>query len=105
MDGKASQGAALLILDMLNEFAFEGADALLAYARGAADTIAALRHQARACGVPVVYVNDNYGHWHSDKNWLIDHVTREDCAGRDIVRRVLPAPDDYFVIKPQFSGF
>jgi nicotinamidase-related amidase len=102
---KGSQGAALLILDMLNDFAFEGAEALLPKARSAADTIAALRETARSAGVPVVYVNDNYGHWHSDKNWLIDRVTRRGSAGRDIVRRVLPGPDDYFVIKPQFSGF
>ena len=102
---KANRGAALLILDMLNDFAFEGAGALLPKARNTADTIAGLKDAARSAGVPVVYVNDNYGHWHSDKNWLVDHVTREGCAGRDIVRRVLPAADDYFVIKPQFSGF
>jgi nicotinamidase-related amidase len=102
---RARHGAALLILDMLNDFAFEGADALLPKARCAADTIARVRTAALASGVPVVYVNDNYGHWHSDKNWLIDEVTRTESAGRDVVQRILPAPDDYFVIKPQFSGF
>jgi nicotinamidase-related amidase len=48
---KASHGAALLILDMLNDFAFEGAQALLPKARAAADTIAALRDAARSAGV------------------------------------------------------
>jgi nicotinamidase-related amidase len=32
-------------------------------------------------------------------------IAAEDSPGRAIVRKIAPRDDDYFVIKPQFSGF
>jgi hypothetical protein len=45
-------------------------------------------------------VNDNFGQWHSEKSKLIDHVSPGIANGA-----VNPRDQDYFVIKPQFSGF
>jgi nicotinamidase-related amidase len=98
-------GTALLVIDMLNDMVFEGAEQLLPAAEHAASVINTLRERAREAGVPVVYVNDHYGHWHSEKSQLIDYVTRSGAPGRDISRRLLPADEEYFVIKPQLSGF
>lgn len=96
---------ALLVIDMLNDMSFDGAEQLLPAAEQAASVIVMLRERARDASVPVVYVNDNYGHWHSEKSQLIDYVTRPGAPGRNIARRLLPADKDYFVIKPQVSGF
>jgi nicotinamidase-related amidase len=50
-------------------------------------------------------VNDNYGKWQSDFKKLIEHCLTESGRGRAIVEKLLPAEDDYFVLKPKHSGF
>lgn len=101
----APGGAALLIIDMINDLDFEGGEGMAPAARAAADAIATLRDEADRAGVPVVYVNDNYGQWHSERSRLVEHVLREESRGHELVERLEPRTDDYFVIKPQFSGF
>ncbi len=97
--------AALLIVDMINDLDFPGGEHLRPKAEAAAKRIAALRDRADAAGLPTIYVNDNFGHWHSEKSRIIDHCLRADSAGHALVERLRPREDDYFVIKPQFSGF
>ena len=104
IDAPAAGNTALLIIDMINEMSFEGADALRGPAADAAAAIARLREEADAAGVPVVYVNDNFGEWHSERGRLVDRCL-ENGDVPDIVRALAPRRDDYFVIKPQFSGF
>jgi nicotinamidase-related amidase len=94
---------ALLIIDMINAFDFQGADAMLPRALAAARCIAALKSRARRAGVPVLYVNDNFGRWRSDFHQLLEHVLRS--PGREIARLLEPGADDYFVLKPKHSGF
>jgi nicotinamidase-related amidase len=93
-------GTALLIIDMINCFDFPGADALLPYARNAAQAVLHLRDQADRADIPVIYVNDNFGEWHSEKSRLVDRV-----GDRLISADLAPRDSDYFIIKPQFSGF
>lgn len=101
----ATGRAALLIIDMINDMDFNGGPAMLARTKAAADRILALRARADAAGVPVVYVNDNYGQWHSERSRLIEHCLREGAPGREVVERLVPRDTDYFVIKPMHSGF
>jgi nicotinamidase-related amidase len=101
----APSGAALLIIDMLNDLDFEGGAEMLPATRQAADAIRRLRDAADSSGVPVVYVNDNFGQWHSERSRLVQHVMRDGSRGRELVERLEPRENDYFVIKPQFSGF
>lgn len=98
----ARGGAALLILDMLNAFDFEGGDKVKRRATRIAGPILKLRAQADAAGWPVVYVNDNFGEWHSERSRLVADAI---AAGGDIVEKLQPRDRDYFVLKPQFSGF
>jgi nicotinamidase-related amidase len=70
-----------------------------------ADRIAALKRRAQAEGVPVIYVNDNFGRWRSDFRALVTHCRRPESRGREIVERLLPDDDDYFILKPKHSGF
>ncbi len=102
---RTDHDTALLIVDMVNDLDFPGGDRLRPKAEAAADRIAALRDAADAAGVPTIYVNDNFGHWHSEKSRIVDHCARSDSAGRALIAKLRPRDDDYFVIKPQFSGF
>jgi nicotinamidase-related amidase len=95
----------LLIIDVINDLEFDGGAALLAQALPMADRLAALKRRARAAGIPAVYVNDNFGRWRSDLRAQIVHCLGEGVRGRPLVERLLPEPEDYFVLKPKHSGF
>ena len=95
-------GVALLIIDMINCFDFEGADRLMPKARSVSDAILRLREQMEAHGAPIIYVNDNFGEWHSEKSKLVE---RAQAAAPELIDRIAPREADYFIIKPQFSGF
>jgi len=97
--------AALLLIDLINDFAYPGGDALLAQTLPLAERVAALKRRAKAAGIPVVYVNDNHGRWRSDFRALVEHCRRDGARGRPVVERLLPEPDDYCVLKPKHSGF
>lgn len=102
---EAPGGTALIIIDMINKLDFEGAERLRDTAEATIEPILKLREACDAAGVPVIYVNDNHDEWHSERSKLIDRVLEESCLGRKIAERLRPRENDYFVIKPQFSGF
>jgi nicotinamidase-related amidase len=101
----APGGVGLLLVDVINPMDFEDADGVADAAVAAAGPMRGLRDQADALGVPVVYVNDNYGHWASEKAAIVAACAAASPAGRALVDVLGPRPADYFVIKPQFSGF
>ena len=103
-DAEAAE-TALLLIDVINHFEFEGAEAMLPRALEAADAIAALKARAKAAGVPVIYVNDNFGRWQSDFRRLIATCRADNVRGRPIIERLMPADDHYFVLKPRHSAF
>ena len=90
---------ALLIIDMINPMDFDGAQAMTAPAQEAADHIARLADQARAASVPVIYVNDNFGQWHSERSLLVEHSRRATPSGAALVSRLAPKDDDYRAIR------
>ena len=96
---------ALLLVDVINPLDFPEGDQLLRYAVPAAECLAALKGRARAAGVPVIYANDNFGRWRSDLSAVVARCDEPDCRGRDLVARLRPDPDDYFVLKPKHSAF
>ena len=97
---------ALLLIDVINDLSFPEGPDLQPHMAAAAERMADLKARARAAGVPVVYVNDNFGRWRSDFRATVDHALREDSRGKAIVERLKPdAERDYFVLKPRHSGF
>ena len=96
---------ALVLIDVISPFDFDGADRLLQYARPAAPVIADLAARARAAGAAVIYANDNFAGWTQTFDQLVERCTRPDAPGRDVVRTLRPEPDDYFVLKPKHSAF
>lgn len=95
----------LLLIDVNNDFEFPSAEALFQHALPAAQTIAALKERALAAGIPVIYVNDNFGKWRSDFRNLVSHCVDDDTRGKPIVELLRPRDEDYFVLKPKHSGF
>jgi len=96
---------ALLIIDMINTFDFEGGARLARATATAARRIATLRRRWHQAGAPVVYVNDNFMHWQADFRELVAVCTHDGMPGAEIARRLQPGPDDYFVLKPKHSAF
>ena len=96
---------ALLLIDVINDLDFPEANQLLRYTRPMARKILRLKQRAKKAGIPVVYVNDNFGRWRSDFRRQVLHCLRENSRGRDIVSLLRPDEDDYFVLKPKHSGF
>lgn len=96
---------ALLLVDVINDLEFEGGERLLERALPMAEALSRLKARAKELGIPVVYVNDNFGRWKSDFRSIVGHVIRDGCPGRPIAELLEPDEDDYFVLKPKHSGF
>jgi nicotinamidase-related amidase len=95
---------ALLLIDVINDFDFPEADQLLKHARPMARNLLRLKRRAQKAGVPVIYVNDNFGRWKSDFRRIVDYCARHG-RGREVVKLLRPEESDYFVLKPKHSGF
>lgn len=98
-------GLALLCIDVINAFEFEGCEPLVAAATAAAPRIRALQQRARAAGLPVIYVNDNFGQWRSDFRQTVQSCCEPNRPGHVVSRLLRPHDSDYFVLKPRHSGF
>jgi nicotinamidase-related amidase len=96
---------ALLLIDVINDLEFEGAERLGEHVLPAAQNIKALKQRAKAAGIPAIYVNDNFGKWRSDFKKLVAHVIEDGTRGQEMAELLRPEDDDYFVLKPKQSGF
>lgn len=100
-----SQRTALVVVDMVNPLDFPGASALLRQALPAARRIARLRARLKPRGVPTIFVNDNFTHWHEDFGQLVAICSQPDVTGAPLVDALPPEQDDYNLLKPQHSAF
>lgn len=100
-----SAQAALVLVDVLNDFDFPQNEYLLTQAPELAKAIAALKQKCASAGIPCIYVNDNRGKWRSDVHEVLRAVLRPDAPGRSFVESLLPDSDDYIVLKPRHSAF
>jgi len=96
--------SALVLVDVINAFDFDGASRLLRHAKPMARNLAQLRKRLKGIGVPVIYANDNFGQWQSDFPRIFEHVLKK-TKGREIAQMLAPESDDYFVLKPKHSAF
>jgi nicotinamidase-related amidase len=95
----------LILIDVINDMEFENGEALFEYALPAAKKMARLRRRAKEAGVPVIYVNDNFGKWRSDFRQQLGHVLEDGVRGAPIAKLLRPDQEDYFVLKAKHSGF
>lgn len=96
---------ALLLIDVINDLDFPDSRQLLRFALPMAERLAALKKRAKQRGIPVIYVNDNFGRWRSDFNAQVEHCLKDGVPGKPIASLLRPGADDYFVLKPKHSGF
>jgi nicotinamidase-related amidase len=96
---------ALLLIDVINLFDFPDGAAFARRCLPTARRIATLRQRAHRTGVPVVYVNDNFGRWRSDFKTLVAACSEPGRPGAPIAELLKPTPRDFFVLKPHLSGF
>jgi nicotinamidase-related amidase len=95
---------ALLLIDVLNSFESETVHALTrAWPIGR--PLSQLKARAKALGVPVIYVNDNFGMWQSNLDEVIKQCLRGGGRAQQFVQGLLPDRNDYCVLKPKHSGF
>ncbi|MEJ7797930.1 MAG: isochorismatase family cysteine hydrolase [Solirubrobacteraceae bacterium] len=92
-----------MVVDVLNAYDHDDADILVESMACATAPISGLVQRARDMRRPVIYVNDNYGHWNSSSEKLLDAALR----GRhpELVEPLRPPPDASFVIKARHSIF
>ena len=98
-------GTALLLIDVINDHAFDGSEELVTQAESMAKRLAALKRRAAEAGIPTIYINDNFGQWRSDFRQTVSHCTRPSSPGRVVSLRLRPTSRDFFVLKPKHSGF
>jgi nicotinamidase-related amidase len=95
--------SALIVIDMLNAYSHPEADRLAGHVGEALPWIRTLLDRAGEAEVPVIYVNDNYGDWHTSSQELAEKAM--EGAHPELVEPVLPAEDHSFVIKARHSVF
>jgi len=91
------------MIDVLTTFHFPDGEAILRNALSIRDALVNLKARARKLRIPVLYVNDNFGDWRSEKEVLIGRCL--ESIGSEFVRPLLPDNEDYFVLKPLHSAF
>ncbi|MEW1613709.1 MULTISPECIES: isochorismatase family cysteine hydrolase [unclassified Streptomyces] len=95
--------SALIVIDMINAYDHLDAELLAPSVRTALPQLTRLIDRARTEGVPVIYVNDNFGEWRSHHGEIIEKT----LAGKnaELVEPVLPDDDSLFVVKARHSIF
>jgi nicotinamidase-related amidase len=95
--------AAVVVIDMLSPYDHEDADRLMTSVEDALPGMVSLVGRAGDEGVPVVYVNDNFGSWRSNRDDLVTAARRG--VRPDLVEPIVPADDALFVVKVRHSVF
>ena len=94
---------ALLLIDVLTTFQFPNGDTILSCALTMRDALVRLKFRSHVARIPVLYVNDNFGDWRSEKEVLIGRCL--EAKGTDFTRPLLPESEGYFILKPMHSAF
>jgi len=95
---------ALLLIDFVNTLDFPEGARLAPRAVAAAEHTRRLKAQARAEGVPAIYVNDNFGDWSANFEAIVARCERSG-RGRRLATRLRPQPGDLSILKPRHSAF
>jgi len=98
--------AALLVVDMLNPYDHEDADALADHVAATIEPLADL--VSRACEDPgdtvdLIYVNDNLGDFAATRHDLVDRAL--DGRRPELIEPLVPPPDVAFIQKVRHSVF
>ncbi len=95
---------ALLLIDFFHPCSYAGMGRIGPSAARAASRTVVLRARARRQGIPVIYVNDNFGDWASNFARLVHACAQLGSAAGTVARALAPAGEP-FVLKPRHSAF
>ncbi len=101
----AAANTAVIVLDMISDFRFEDGERIRGRALEIKSALAELTSRAQKAGVPVIFVNDNFGKWTEDFGTFVDSVKTASAESRQLVEQIGPKPGDYHILKPQRSAF
>ena len=90
---------------MISCWDFPDAEKLLPGATRITPHISALKQRCYEHDVPVIYANDNRGRWRSHFTSLVQDAMAAGHLAARITQALMPGEEDYFVLKPQLSGF
>src|SRR5690606_7374701 len=96
---------ALLIVDMINRFDFDGGAALAARAEALLPAILRLRRRFDAVSQPVIYANDNFMDWQGDFRHLLETCRADGGPAGRIATALAPLPGHFHLLKPKHSAF
>jgi nicotinamidase-related amidase len=94
---------AVIVIDMINAYDFPDAEKVVPSATKALPAIQRLIEDAPEKDMPVIYVNDNFGHWRSQRDELVEQALDGDHA--DLVEPIKPSDDALFIVKARHSIF
>ena len=94
---------ALVVVDMLNTYEHEDADALTESVASVVEPMSDLIARAVDEDARVVYVNDNYGDWNLSQQELTKRAL--EGARPDLVEPIVPPDDVDFVVKARHTIF
>ncbi|SET74589.1 Nicotinamidase-related amidase [Oceanobacillus limi] len=97
------KNTALLFIDIINDFQFDGGDKLVKHTEQILPNLIRLKKFASENHLPIIYVNDHYGLWNANPSKIINHCWND--KSKKIIDELKPAERDYFFIKPQHSAF
>jgi nicotinamidase/pyrazinamidase len=95
---------ALVIVDMINDHLTPGALLEVPRARGVVPALKKRIEEARAAGVPVVYVVDEHEPDDPDLDAWGTHAVKG-TSGTEVWEELAPRPGDRIVKKPSYSAF
>jgi nicotinamidase-related amidase len=94
---------ALIVIDMINGYDFPDAEKVVPSAERAVPTIERLIERAPGMDMPVIYVNDNFGHWRSNRDELVEKALHGERP--QLVEPIKPGGESLFVVKARHSIF
>lgn len=94
---------ALLLVDVLSDFAHEDGERLLSSFRSRADGFVDTVTGARQASIPIVYANEDGGRWDGNGVAVVERALAG--PGGSVVASIRPRRDDALILKPRYSAF
>jgi nicotinamidase-related amidase len=91
---------ALVVIDMINAYTFPDAEKVVPSAE---KVVPVIEEMIDGHDGPVIYVNDNFGHWRSQRDQLVEEALQGEHP--DLVEPIKPSDDALFIVKARHSIF
>jgi nicotinamidase-related amidase len=95
--------SALIVVDMVQTYDFDDAERLVNNVERIVDPLRDLIQRAKRDADRVIYVNDNFGDWHSERQRLVETALATEHA--KLVEAIKPDDDATFIVKARHSIF